>query len=86
MSGFEDYHRELAELDHQIHHYAVACNIDLSDQIAVRHCLETPQPDFSHNLAQQTLRGLLILRIKLETEMISEGVNPPPLDTRPFHV
>jgi hypothetical protein len=82
MSGFENYHRELAELDHELRHYAAICEVDLADQPAIRACLEEPHATWAEDKARQTLRGLLLLRIKLETEMIEQGLSPTALTTK----
>lgn len=79
MSGFENYSREMAELDQEIHHYAAICGIDLADRPALRRCLEAPGGDSADSQAHATLHGLLILRIKVETEMLEQGLRPPPL-------
>ncbi len=73
MSGFENYHRELAELDHEILHYAAVCGVNVADRAAVDACLAEPHAGWAADKARQTLRGLLILRIKLETEMLEQG-------------
>lgn len=82
MSGFEHYDRELADLDHEIQHYAVVCGVDLADRFALDRCISHPQAGWAADKARETLHGLLILRIKLEAEMIELGFSPPPL-TRP---
>ena len=76
MSGFENYSHEMNELDHEIIHYAAICGVDLADQPAIQACLEEPHATWAEDKARQTLRGLLILRIKLETEMIEQGLSP----------
>lgn len=79
MSGFENYERELADLDHEILHYAALCGVDIADHAAIRACIDQPHEDWSHDKARETLRGLLILRIKVEEEMLSLGQTPPEL-------
>ncbi len=76
MSGFEHYPQELRALDHEILHYAAICGVDPSDQAAVRHCLAEPHETWAEDKARQTLRGLLMLRLKLETEMLEQGLSP----------
>lgn len=76
MSGFEHYRDELANLDHEIAHYAMACGVDLGDRAAIDYCLAHPHASWAEDKARQTLRGLLILRIKLETEMLEQGIDP----------
>lgn len=82
MSGFENYHRELAELDHEIIHYAAVCGVDVTNRAAVDACLADPHESWAADKARQTLRGLLILRIKLETEMLEQGITPNRLGGR----
>lgn len=77
MSGFEHYRQELADLDHEIGKYAMILGIDLSN--AAR--LETlaVEGNQSSDPALASLRGLLVLRLKVETEMLDLGMSPPPL-------
>jgi hypothetical protein len=82
MSGFENYSHEMNELDHEIIHYAAICGVDLADQPAIQACLEEPHATWAEDKARQTLRGLLILRIKLETEMIEQGLSPRKLTSQ----
>jgi hypothetical protein len=79
MSGFEHYDRELAELDSEIHHYAAVCRVNLANRHEVDACLANHHDEWAADKARESLKGLLILRIKLETEMISLGFSPPPL-------
>jgi hypothetical protein len=79
MSGFEHYDTELTGLDHEIRHWAAVCGVDLADRNAVKVCLETPHETWSADKARQSLRGLLFLRMKLETEMLESGLVAPPL-------
>lgn len=80
MSGYEHYGQELANLDHEILHYAAVCAVDLRDRGELERCLLVHHDsDWAHDKARETLRGLLILRIKLETEMIEMGHKVPPL-------
>ncbi len=76
MSGFENYSNELAEIDREIMHYAALCGIDLADQAAIHACINAPHASAPEEKAPATLRGLLILRIKIETEMIEQGMTP----------
>jgi hypothetical protein len=77
MSGFENYEREFDNLDQQIQHYATLCQIDLANRAMLEICLHEQHARWSEDKARATLRGLLILRIKLETEMIEQGMEPP---------
>lgn len=79
MSGFEHYHRELADLDHEIRHYAAVCGVDLANRGEIEACLRVHHDTWAADKARETLHGLLILRIKLETEMIALGFEVPPL-------
>lgn len=79
MSGFEHYTEELAGLDREIVQYAALCGVDLANHAAIDECLRHPHEGWAEDKARQTLRGLLMLRIKLETEMITEGMTPEPL-------
>jgi hypothetical protein len=83
MSGIEHYGTELAELDHEIRHYAAVCGVDLRDAARVKACLETPHDNWAEDKARQSLQGLLFLRMKVETEMLGEGIVPPPLYDAP---
>jgi hypothetical protein len=79
MSGFENYRNELAEIDREIVHYAALCGVDLSDRAAIKACIAQPHDDWAHDKARETLRGLLILRVKIEEEMLGLGQQPPEL-------
>lgn len=79
MSGFEHYERELADLDHEIRHYASVCGVDLADRGAVEACLMIHHDSWAEDKARESLHGLLILRIKLEAEMVALGMSPWPL-------
>lgn len=79
MSGFEHYERELADLDHEIHRYAILCNVDLANRQEVELCVNAHHDTWADDKARVTLKGLLVLRIKLEAEMIELGFSPPPL-------
>jgi hypothetical protein len=79
MSGLENFDRELAELDHEIIHYATICGVDLADHAAIHACINTPHDTRVADKARETLRGLLMLRLKVETEMLEQGITPPTL-------
>lgn len=79
MSGFEHYQRELTDLDHEIHKYALICGVDLSKRHEIEACLRDHHASWAEDKARESLQGLLILRIKLEAEMIEQGMHPPPL-------
>ncbi|WP_374325288.1 hypothetical protein [Azonexus sp.] len=79
MSGFEHYQQEIASLDHEIHKYAMLCGVDLSKRHEIDACLAEHHATWADDKARESLRGLLILRIKVEAEMIEQGMSPPPL-------
>lgn len=79
MSGFEHYERELADLDHEIHRYATICGIDLANRHEIDACLRNHHDTWVTDKARSSLQGLLVLRIKLEAEMLELGFSPPPL-------
>ena len=81
MSGFEHYDRELAELDSEIHRYALVCGVDLSNRYELEQSLHEHHDDRAEDKARESLRGLLILRLKVEAEMLELGFRPKPLDT-----
>lgn len=83
MSGFENYPQELADLDHEIRHYAAVCGVDLGKRHEIEACLNAPHDSWADDKARTTLRGLLVLRIKVETEMMEHGLKPPPLVPAP---
>lgn len=79
MSGFEHYHRELSDLDHEIRHYAAVCGVDLANRGEIEACLRIHHDTWATDKARETLHGLLILRIKVEAEMTELGFDVPPL-------
>ncbi|HJV93565.1 MAG TPA: hypothetical protein VJ572_08800 [Azonexus sp.] len=79
MSGFEHYERELADLDHEIRRYAAICGVDLGNRHEIDACLRNHHDNWVADKARESLQGLLVLRIKLEAEMIELGFSPPPL-------
>ncbi|MBS1140020.1 MAG: hypothetical protein H6R13_1473 [Proteobacteria bacterium] len=79
MSGFEHYDRELKNLDSEIHHYAAVCGINLANRHEIDACLRNHRSGWANDKARESLEGLLVLRIKLEAEMIKLGFSPPPL-------
>ena len=83
MSGFEHYERELANLDHEIRHYAAVCGVDLANRGEIEACLRIRHKTWVASKARDSLHGLLILRIKLESDMLEVGYSPPPLVTSP---
>lgn len=79
MSGLEHYSEELAALDREIIHHATICHVDLADHAAIHACTNAPRETWAADKARETLRGLLLLRIKVETEMLEQGLDPPTL-------
>lgn len=79
MSGFEHYEIELANLDHEIRHFAAVCGVDLANRGEIEACLRIHHDTWASDKARVSLQGLLILRIKLEAEMIEQGMTPLPL-------
>lgn len=80
MSGFEDYQNEFARLDKEIAHYVAVCGLALPAQAS--------RADIDEHLGRhsgppsspwQSLQALLILRLRLETEAIELGFEPPEL-------
>ncbi len=83
MSGFEHYDREMQELDKEIHRYAAICGVNLANRYEIDACLKQHHDSWADDKARESLQGLLILRIKLEAEMLELGFSPPPLATTP---
>jgi len=79
MSGFEHYDSELRELDREIQRHAAICGVDLAKRHEIDACLRSDSLSWSEDRARESLQGLLILRIKLEAEMMELGFSPPPL-------
>lgn len=81
MSGFENYRGELDEIDREIRHFAAVCGVDLANQAALQACLDENHAEWADDRARASLKGLLALRLKVEVEMLEEGVQPPKLGT-----
>lgn len=79
MSGFEHYASELAAIDKEILHYAALCGVDVADHAAIHARLQRPHEDWPADKARESLQGLLMLRLKIETEMLAAGLQPPDL-------
>ncbi|MRD72120.1 hypothetical protein HCX48_08330 [Rhodocyclus tenuis] len=73
MSALEHYDDELARLDREMSYYAAICGVDLSDHEAVEECLRHPQDNWPEDKARESLRGLILLRVKIEGEMLDDG-------------
>ena len=80
MSGLEHYPEELHKLDQEIHRYAAICGVDLAQAHQVAACLNDHHDGWAADKARESLRGLLLLRQRVETTMMSEGLRPPPLN------
>ena len=76
MSVFEHYDRELADIEREIHRYAAVCGVNLENRHEIDACLRNHHESWAEDKARESLRGLLILRIKLEAEMIELGFSP----------
>lgn len=82
MSGFENYREEIARIDREIRHHAAVCGVDPDDRGAMQQATIEHAQATSPDLAWENLRGLLILRLMVETEMIELGYAlPPPVGT-----
>jgi len=79
VSGFDSYRDELATLDREILHYAALCGVDISDHAAIHACLHQHHDDWPSDKPRETLRGLLVLRMKIEEEILQAGMRPPEL-------
>ena len=73
MSGFEHYPEELADLVHEIKFHASICGVNLGNPAEVTACID----DKNATGSRETLRGLLILKITVETQMMEEGYELP---------
>jgi hypothetical protein len=75
MSGFEDYARELAELDYEIRHLAAACGVDLTDPAQVETLIAEGRRhrEVPEDHARLSLRGLIVLREKVKREADETG-------------
>lgn len=85
MSGFEDYQHQFSGLDTQIAHFVAICGLPLQGS-ANREEIEALLRQHSGaglERARDELQALLILRIRLETEMIELGYDPPVLNILP---
>jgi hypothetical protein len=59
------------------------CGVDLANRGEIEACLHVHHDTWAADKARETLHGLLILRLKLEAEMIELGFSPRPLVTPP---
>ncbi|MDR2187307.1 MAG: hypothetical protein LBE62_04540 [Azonexus sp.] len=80
MSGFKHYEQELHSLDHEILHCAAMCGVNIANRHEIDTvCLDDGRFSWAARRARESLRGLLMLRAKLEMEMIGLGLTPWPL-------
>ena len=76
MSGFEHYTQELQRIDREIIHWASVSGINPNDPLQLNALRTSQHATGQPNSTAETLRGLLMLRLKLETEMIEVGLTP----------
>lgn len=79
MSGYDNHHERLAALDREILHYAALCGVDVADHAAIHLCLAQHHDGWPEDKPRETLQGLLLLRLKVEEEMLRLGMQPPEL-------
>lgn len=79
MSGFENYREEIARIDREIRHHAAVCGVDPNDRLAMELATIEHRQALSPDVAWENLRGLLILRLMVETEMVEFGYAAPPI-------
>lgn len=77
MSGFDNHFDELAALDREIRHYAELCGVEVADHAAIHHCLAQHHDSRVADKPRETLQSLLMLRLKVEEEMLQLGMQPP---------
>lgn len=72
MSALEHYREDFDAIDLEIKRTALTAGIDLRDAHRIAELLQTPHSVNGHNRldARERLRGLIILRTKLETERL----------------
>ena len=72
MSALEHYREDFDAIDLEIKRAALAAGIDLKDAQRIAELLQTPHTaNGRHRLnARERLRGLIILRTKLETDRL----------------
>lgn len=71
MSLFEHYPQEIHEIEAQIRHYAAICGLEAGDQTALNAVIH----DHTASGARETLRALLILKLKVEASMMDAGIS-----------
>lgn len=72
MSLFEHYPQEIQDMDKQVRHYAAICGVDHQSDIEI----QAVMTDHAATGARATLRGLLILRMKVQAGMMEAGLTP----------
>ena len=83
MSGLEHHQEEIARIDREIYFHASICGIDPSNRLAIEQAEIEHRPPADHDPAWENLRGLLMLRLRVETEMTELGLAVPPLGKTP---
>lgn len=79
MSTFDNRFEELAGLDREILHYAALCGLDVADHVAIHASISRHRQERTDDRSLETLEGLLMLRLKVEEEMLRAGYQPPEL-------
>ena len=79
MSGFENYREEIKRIDREIRHHASICGLDPLDRVALKKAAIDHRQQLIPDPAWENLRGLLMLRLRVEAEMIELGMSAPPL-------
>jgi hypothetical protein len=84
MSELEHYKDDLHAVDREILRAALVAGIDLNDQRALDHLMQAPVPheNTPRGQARERLRGLLFLRLKLETEELRDVAAGMPIPGR----
>lgn len=83
MSGLEHHLEEIARIDREIHFHAAICGVDPSNRLALEQAEVEHRQDAVADPAWENLRGLLVLRLRVETEMTELGKVAPPLAPPP---
>lgn len=83
MSGLEHHQQEIARIDREIYFHASICGVDPSDPLALEQAAIQHRQPANPDPAWENLRGLLMLRLRVETEMTELGLAVPPLGKTP---
>lgn len=81
MSELEHYPDDFNAINREILRAALVAGIDLNDEHAIRELLQHPveHADTPRSRARERLRGLLLLREKLETEELHDLAQGMPI-------